>query len=123
MTDLIEKVAREMEHVKEDGKTMTLLDPKEDGVGGVVLGKSRRRKQDKRARSAEMYAVIFFPKVTGIGKANVNFFGVQSTLAQSPEAARVRFMDRIAPGESWESYHKAGHRVRKVKILDMGDAE
>lgn len=98
------------------------LHPDGGGPGGVVLRKPRPRKQDRRAQSAEMYAVIFFPKITGIGKAHVHFYGVHESLAQSPEAAKVKFMDRIRKGEKWETYAQAGHRVRKIKIVDMGDA-
>ncbi len=90
--------------------------------GGLVLRKPRKRKQAKRAKSAEMYAVVFFPKITGIGPAHVDFYGVRTTLANSPEAAKVLFMDRIAKGEKWKRYAEAGHRVRKIKVLDLGDA-
>lgn len=92
------------------------------GVGGVVTKKPRLRKQDRRAKPGEMYAVIFFPRISSLGPAGIHFFEISGTLAQSPEAARIRFMDRIKQGESWESYHKAGHRIRRVRITDLGDA-
>jgi hypothetical protein len=90
--------------------------------GGVVLRKPRRRKQDKRATAADMYAVVFFPRIDVLGKARVGFYEVRGTLSNSPEAAKTRFMDGIAKGEKWETYAEAGHRVRRVRISDMGDA-
>ena len=90
--------------------------------GGIVLKKPRARKQAKRAKSEEMYCVVFFPKITGIIEATVNFYGIRTTMANTPEAAKVFFMDRIAKGEKWETYHDAGHRIRKVRVIDLGDA-
>ena len=92
------------------------------GPGGVLRRKPRMRKQDKRAQSAEMYAVVFFPKITGIGKAMIWPNDIAQTLANTPETAIARFMDKIAKSETWETYHDAGHRVRKVKVMDLGDA-
>ena len=92
------------------------------GPGGIVTRKPRRRIQDKRAKSVEGYAVVFFPKITGIGKAHIGWGGIPRALAQTPEAAIVKFMDGIARNEKWPTYQHAGHRVRKIKILDMGDA-
>ncbi len=90
---------------------------------GVLSKKPKRRKQDKVALSEEMYAVVFFPKLNFMGPAQVDFYGVRTTLAKSPEAAKVLFMDRIARGEKWEVYQDAGHRIRKIKISDLGDAD
>ena len=67
--------------------------------------------------------MIFFPKITGLMKASVDFYGLHKTLSQSPEAAIAKFMDSIKQGETWDTYQDAGHRVRKVKISDLGDAE
>jgi hypothetical protein len=91
---------------------------------GIVRSRSglKMRKQDRRAKSDEMYAVVFFPKITGIGKAQIGFYSLRDTLSATPEAAKARFMDGIARGEKWETYHDAGHRIRRVKVIDMGDA-
>ena len=103
----------------EDTKFYELVHP--GAPSGIVLRKPRMRKQDKRAKSCEMYTVVFFPKITGIGTAQVSFYGLE-TLSQSPEAAKAKFMDRIAKSETWKTYAHAGHRVRRVKVLDLGDA-
>lgn len=103
-------------------RKMYQLNQKKHGVGGVTFTNPKPRKQDRRAISSEGYAVIFFPKVYGIGKADVDMFGLDRSLSSSPEAARVKFLDGLAKGERWSSYEKAGHRVRKVRIMDMGDA-
>ena len=87
---------------------------------GLLLRKPRARKQARRAKSAEMFAVIFFPKITGIMNAQVGFYNLR--LSQTPEAARVKFMDDIKKGEKWATYADAGHRVRRVRIIDLGDA-
>lgn len=99
------------------------LDPKKHGVGGFLKGtKIRDRKQDRRAIPGEGYAVIFFPRIHGIGKAAVHTFGLDKSLSRSPEAAISKFMDSIARSETWKSLSRAGHRVRKVRIVDLGDA-
>lgn len=90
--------------------------------GGVTYKRPKLREQDRRAKPAELYAVVFFPKITGLMKAQVNFYGLRETLSATPEAAKVRFMDSIKKGEKWATYHHAGHRVRKVKVIDLGDA-
>jgi hypothetical protein len=100
-----------------------ILDHKKDGVGGVVTTKPTTRKQDRRASPEFMYAVIFFPKISGIGKASVNFFAIRDTLSATPAAARVRFLDRLAKGCTWAQYARAGHKVRRVKITDVGDGK
>lgn len=98
------------------------LHPDGGGPRGLVTFKPKRRKQDRRAKPIEMFAVIFFPKISGIGKATMYFYAVDGTLAQSPEAARVKFMDRIKQGEKWETYAEAGNRIRRVRLIDLGDA-
>lgn len=74
------------------------------------------------ALSHEGYAVVFFPRITGIGEATLGFPTVWETLSQTSEAAIAKFLDRIAKGQTWETYADAGHKVRKVRIDDMGDA-
>lgn len=104
------------------GRKFYVLNAVKDGIGGGTYKKPRERKQDKRAKPGKMYAVVFFPKITGIGKARVDFWGLHRTLAQSPKAAIAKFMDSIRQGEKWSTYAEAGHRVRKVRISDMGPA-
>jgi hypothetical protein len=91
------------------------------GMRGLLLKKPRMRKQDSKFKPGEFYAVVFFPKITRIGSATAAWPSTIETLARSPEAAIVKFMDRIKQGESWETYHDAGHRGRRVKITDLGD--
>ncbi len=93
------------------------------GPKGILQGEPKMREQDKSARDGEGYVVCFFPRITGIGAANLNYPGALETFSQTPEAAVMKFMDRIKRGEKWETYRDAGHRVRKVKIVDLGDAE
>ena len=104
----------------DDHKFYALIHP--GGPGGAVSRKPRMRKQDKRAKSAEFYAVVFFPKITGIGPAGICHYDINTTISLSPEAAKAKFMDRITKGQKWETYADAGHRIRKVKVLDLGDA-
>ena len=103
-------------------RKMYPLDHKKHGVGGLTFVKPTRQKQDRRALPGEGYAVIFFPRIRGIGKAQVHFFGLDRSLSNTASAARVKFMDSIKAGEKWARYAKAGHKIRKVKIIDMGDA-
>lgn len=98
------------------------LDSKRHGVGGVITTKPRRRAQDKRAKAESYFAVVFFPKIEGIGRARLSYHRVLSTLSGSAEAAKMKFMDGIARGEKWETYARAGHRVRRIKLSDLGDA-
>jgi hypothetical protein len=98
------------------------LHPDGGGVGGLVHKKPKMRKQDKRARSGDFYAVVFFPRISLIGPATLVWPGTVDSLANSPEAAKTIFMDRIRKGEKWETYAKAGHRVRRIRISDLGDA-
>lgn len=90
--------------------------------GGIVLEKPEMQEQDAEFEPEELFVVVFFPKITGIGPARVWFHKIHGTLAQSPEAAKMRFMDGIKQGEKWETYADAGHRIRRVKIVDLGDA-
>lgn len=99
----------------------TPLDPKRHGIGGVLAGKLRYKKQDRRALPDFGYAVIHFPRIHGIGKAAIHLY-VRETLAYSPEVAVAKFMDHIARSETWATYYKAGWRVRKIKLTDLGDA-
>lgn len=93
------------------------------GPGGIMLEKPELREQDKEAQSAEGYAVVFFPKISRLSPATMNWPRVSETISQTPEAAIVKFMDGLAKSCTWERYHDAGHRVRKVRLVDLGDAE
>jgi hypothetical protein len=108
-----ERVSRKIE--------WTPLDFKKHGIGGLVKGRLRYRKQEKRAASGHCYAVVFFPRIKGIGGANVDFY-IRETMASSPEVVIAKFMDRIARSETWATYYKAGHKVRKIKLVDAGPA-
>lgn len=102
------------------------LDPKKHGVAGLSPHTPKRRKEDRRAAPWEGYAVIFFPQYEIGQKAAVGFYGTAATLSQTAEAARVKFADSIggkeSPDKKWAEYHKAGHRVRRIKIVDLGPA-
>jgi hypothetical protein len=98
------------------------LHPDGGAVKGIIQKEPKMRKQDKKFRPGEFYAVVFFPKITLIGKAGAHFHEVSNTISQSPDAAKTRFMDGIKQGEKWETYVKAGHRIRKVRVVDLGDA-
>jgi hypothetical protein len=98
------------------------LDVKKHGVGGIISGFIREKKQDKKARATELYMVVFFPKITRLGPAQIWHSKAVDTLSQSPEAAKVKFMDHMAPGQKWRDYEQAGWRIRKVRINDLGDA-
>jgi hypothetical protein len=108
-----ERVSRKIEWIG--------LDWKKHGIGGVIKAPLRYRKQDKRATGDTAYAVVFFPRIKGIGRAHVDMY-IRETLSRSPEAAISRFMDRIARSETWKTYYRAGHKVRKIKLSDLGDA-
>ncbi len=103
-----------------DKRFYALIHP--GGPGGLVLEKPEMREQDEKFESDDFYAVVFFPKITGIGNACLHYTALTETLANSPEAARVKFMDRIAKKEKWETYVDAGHKIRRIQIIDLGDA-
>lgn len=98
------------------------------GVGGVVLGKPVRVAQDKRAKPGHGYAAVFFPKIKQIGPACIWTRTLVETFSQTKAAAIVKYVDGVGrrKGESkaavWEQYHRAGWRIRKVKITDMGES-
>lgn len=96
------------------------LDHKKHGVGGVSTVKPTKRKQDRRALSSVRYAMVFFPKVHGIGVATL---GWDTPLVHRRETAPVVFMDGIGvrEGETLKQYEDAGWRLRKIKIVDLGD--
>ena len=107
--------------MSKDTKFYALIHP--GGPGGLVAGKPRmKKKQDRRAKSLEAYVAVFFPKITGIGPATVWGHNVADRAAQTPEAAKVKYLDGLAKGETWETYADAGWRIRRIKIVDLGDA-
>lgn len=108
----------------EERKFYVLVHP--GAPGGVTYNPPKPQAQDRRAKSAEMYVVAFFPKIKLGGKrwrAEIGFYNLRESLSQTPETAIAKYMDHIAKGEKWETYAHAGHRVRKIRIVDLGDAE
>ena len=102
-----------------DGDFYQLVHP--GGPGGVVSEKPEMRAQDAAFEPAVLYAAVFFPKLTCLGHAQFRHADL-TTLSKTPEAARTKFMDAIASGETWAVYHDAGWRIRKVEIQDLGDS-
>lgn len=102
------------------------LDPKKHGIGGITPHMPKPRKQDRRAKRMDAYAVIFFPQYKLGFRATIDFLATHETISQTPEAARVKFADRIGgpghPAQKWRDFHKAGHRVRRIRIIDLGPA-
>jgi hypothetical protein len=98
------------------------LDYKKHGVGGLTRHEPRWREQDKEATPAEFFAAVFFPKIEGIGDATLGDSHFRDTLAQTKDAAIMRFLDTIAPNQTWEGYEAAGWCIRKVRVIDLGDA-
>lgn len=94
------------------------------GMGGFVHTKPKRRKQDDRFEPGTFYAVVFFPKITGIGNARLWKHKLVETLSCTPQAAIAKFMDRgvKGKGETWENYRRAGWKVRRVQVSDLGPA-
>ena len=107
--------------MREDAKFYQLVHP--GGFTGLLTRKPRMKKgQDRRAKSLEAYVAVFFPKITGLGPATVWGHDVSARIAQTPEAAKVKYMDGLAKTETWETYADAGWRIRKIKIVDLGEA-
>ena len=102
------------------------LDDKKHGIAGLLPHFPKPRKQDRRAIPMDAYAVIFFPRYKFGWKATIGFMNIEETISQTPEAARVRYADRIggkeSPDKKWKEYHKAGHMVRRIRIIDLGPA-
>lgn len=102
------------------------LDPKKHGISGLSPYMPKPRKQDRRAKAWEGYSVVFFPQYRLGWKAHIGYHDTLQHMSQTPEAARVRFADKIggdkSPAQKWKNYYRAGHRVRKIKIIDMGPA-
>lgn len=104
-------------------KDFTKLDATTHGIGGAIQGGVEPREQDATATELTGYAVVFFPKFTKIGPAAICRSFVTETFSQTADAAKVKFMDRIAAGETWETYEAAGWKVRRVKFSDDGQAD
>ena len=88
---------------------------------GIFTEEPKLREQDKEALPTEGYVVCFFPKLDCLGPATLGWYDVMSSFSQTPEAAIAKFMDRIRQGEKWETYADAGHKVRRVRVIDLGD--
>ena len=103
------------------------LNHKVHGVSGLTYTEPKPRAQDSRAEPWEGYAVVFFPKYDLGFKAQIGFISTIETLSQTAEAARIKFTDHIGgkedPNKKWTDYHAAGHCIRKVRIIDLGDAD
>lgn len=96
------------------------LDADKHGVGGIITVEPKPREQDLTFRPNEFHAVVFFPKIEGIGPAEVRKHTLVETLSNSPEAAISKFMDNIREGATWEQYVEAGWKVRKILVSDGG---
>ena len=110
-----------MSEKNEGHKFWALVHP--GAARGIVTEEPKFKEQDAEAAPMDGYAVVFFPKITVVGNASLDYPRVKDTLSQTPEAAIAKFMDELAKSCKWETYHDAGHRVRKVRIIDLGDAE
>jgi hypothetical protein len=95
------------------------LDAKKHGMGGLITTPPTRRKQDRRARPLEGYTVAFFPKINGIGPAYIHHHDF--LISKTPKAAITKYMDRLAPTCTWAQMSAAGWKVRKIKVMDLGD--
>lgn len=113
-------MSRKLIRLVKKEKKFYKLDFKKHGIGGYTYTMPKERKQDKKFISGVMYTVVFFPKVKGIGNAQW-WTANAANLSQTKEAAVIKFMDSIAKTANWQEYAKAGHKVRKVKIIDLGD--
>lgn len=97
------------------------LNPKKHGLGGLSYTKPTRRKQDRRAKPLDGYAVFFFPKINGIGPAEIWHNAATGSLSATPAAAIAKHLDGIVG--TWAEAQRAGWRVRKVRVNDLGDAK
>jgi len=81
-------------------------------------------RKTKRAKPLEGYVVAFF-MLPEVGKREPLILPhtVRETLSTTPQMARLKWCDNVHGGtKSWRSYARAGHRIRKIKIIDLGDA-
>ena len=79
------------------------------------------REQDAEFPAEEMYCVVFFPRVSGMPTA-VSPYMLQSTAASTPEKAKMLFVGGLGGDAGWDEYAEAGWKVRKVRVIDLGDA-
>lgn len=97
------------------------------GVGGVSLTKPSPVKQASRFAPECFYAVVFFPKIKGIGGPVLYKGTVAETISITKKAAIAKFMDRgnidkpKPKREIWSTYVAAGWKVRRIRITDLGD--
>ncbi len=107
--------------MSEDSKFYQLVHS--GSYSGVLTRKPwMKKKQDRRAKALEAYVAVFFPKITGIGPATIWGHNVSERIGQTPEAAKVKYMDGLAKDTTWETYADAGWCIRKIKIVDLGEA-
>ena len=105
----------------DDNRPYWVFYPDGTGISGVTFKPPKMRPQHKRAKPVKGYAVVFFPKVSTLPTTEIWGRDIRETFAATPNAAKVKFMDRLSKSCKWKQYHEAGHRIRKVKIIDLGD--
>ena len=86
-----------------------------------AMGDFEYREQDAEFPAEEMYCVVFFPRVAGMPTA-VSPYMLQSTAASTPEKAKMLFVGGLGGDAGWDEYAEAGWKVRKVRVIDLGDA-
>lgn len=90
------------------------------GISGVFTSPPRLRKQDGRARPLVMFACVFFPRLKQLPPASIYGHDVNHRMAHSAKAAILKFMDGKPKTDTWAQYVRAGWKVRRVKLIDMG---
>ena len=82
----------------------------------------KQSKRAARARPVEAYCAIFMPVDHRWKDLRIRHYDMLCTLSFSPAVAKARFLDRLPPGEKWIGYARAGWRIRRIAIKDMGGA-
>lgn len=90
------------------------------------LSKQVATKNKRRAKPLEGYVVAFYmnPEV-GLKEPLILAHTLRETFSRTPEMAKKRWLDDVHEGDkpkTWNKYNRCGQRIRKVKIIDMGDA-
>lgn len=87
-----------------------------------AMGDWEYREQEKEFPPEEMYCVVFFPRVSGMPTVVIYPYMLQSTAASTPEKAKMLFVGGLGGDAGWDQYAEAGWKVRKVRVVDLGDA-
>jgi hypothetical protein len=85
---------------------------------------SQPARKTKRAKPLEGYVVAFFMRPE-VGKQEPIILShvIRETLSTTPQMARLKWCDNVHQGQrEWKKYQRAGHRIRKIRITDLGDA-